>query len=273
MNRPLVTILFLRFATALMAQEEVVVSGKVIGELNNIYDLGRITLDPSPEEIEEVTISRQQEAISADMDKKTYRMDDVLAQSGGSVLDALKGLPGITVDQEGKVMLRGSDKVAVLIDNRQSSLTGFGNQKGLDNIPVSNIESIEIINNPSVKYDASGMAGIININYRKEKETGFHGEAGLAAGAGTLTPAGEDLPNNEFTTRFYDDGRQTASQVPENRVQSHYIINGGIDWNLNEYNSLTLSSVYDYESHRDTAQVAYIDMTSATGTGPGRNWK
>ena len=220
----------------------------LIGKLNNIYDLGRISLEPSTGQIEEVTISKQQAIISADMDKKTFRMDDVLAQSGGSVLDALKGLPGVTVDQEGKVILRGSDKVAVLIDNKQSSLTGFGNQKGLDNIPVSNIESIEIINNPSAKYDASGMAGIININYKKEKETGFHGEAGLTAGAGTLTPAKEDLPtrlgsfqytpkiipnlnlnyktgkirlfilsellrqkglpNNEFTTRRYEDGRR-----------------------------------------------------------------
>ena len=60
-------------------------------------------------------------------------------------MDAMRNLPGVSVDPEGKVLLRGSDKVTVLIDGKQSSLTGFGNQKGLENIPASNIERIEII--------------------------------------------------------------------------------------------------------------------------------
>jgi outer membrane receptor for ferrienterochelin and colicin len=82
----------------------------------------------------------------------------------------MKNLPGITVDQEGKVSLRGSDRVAILIDGRQSSLTGFGNQRGLDGVPAANIEAIEIIHNPSASFDAAGMAGIINIIYRKEQQ-------------------------------------------------------------------------------------------------------
>ena len=135
----------------------------LVGELNNNFDLGKIVLSPSAEQLNEVTIQAKREIVSAELDKKTFNIEDNIAQSGGSVLDAMKAMPGITVDQGGKVMLRGSDKVAVLIDGKQSSLTGFGNQKGLDNIPVANIESIEIINNPSAKYDASGMAGIINI--------------------------------------------------------------------------------------------------------------
>ena len=114
--------------------------------------------------------------------------------SGGSVLDAMKSMPSVTVDQEGKVLLRGSDKVMVLIDGKQSSLTGFGNQKGLESIPVSNIQSIEIINNPSAKYDATGMAGIINIIYKKETEKGLHGDFGLAFGIGAFTKPKEDLP-------------------------------------------------------------------------------
>ena len=85
----------------------------------------------------------------------------------------MRNLPGITVDQEGKLELRGSDKVTVLIDGKQSSLTGYGNQKGLSTIPASNIDKIEIISNPSAKYDASGMAGIINIIYKKEVNKGL----------------------------------------------------------------------------------------------------
>ena len=116
----------------------------LVGELNKNFDLGRIHLNPSTEELGEVTVQAKKEIISANLDKKTFNIDDNIAQSGGSVLDAMKSMPSVTVDQEGKVLLRGSDKVMVLIDGKQSSLTGFGNQKGLESIPVSNIQSIEI---------------------------------------------------------------------------------------------------------------------------------
>lgn len=89
---------------------------------------------PATENLNEITVLAQKAVVSYGMDKKSFDLDDNIGQSGGSVLDAMKTMPGVTVDQEGKVILRGSDKVVVLIDGKQSSLTGFGNQKGLDNI-------------------------------------------------------------------------------------------------------------------------------------------
>jgi outer membrane receptor protein involved in Fe transport len=274
----------------------------LIGELNQHFDLGKIMLYPLAETIEEVSISAMRSELSTDLEKKSYRMDDVVAQSGGSVLDAMKSLPGITVDQEGKVILRGSDKVVVLIDGKQSSLTGFGNQKGLDNIPAANVEQIEIINNPSARYDARGMAGIINIIYKKENQEGFNGDVGFSYGIGALTNPRADLPtelgsygpnskyipslnmnyrrkninffllgesmllrhlpNNEFTTRYYEDGRTTASQVPENRTQQHHIVSAGLQFDFKNQNSLVLSGIYDWEKHTDTAQVPYIDLAT-----------
>lgn len=273
-----------------------------IGELNNVFDLGKIQLISSTEKLNEIMVEAKREIISAGLDKKTFNIEDNIAQAGGSVLDAMKTMPGVTVDQEGKVLLRGSDKVMILIDGKQSSLTGFGNQKGLESLPASNIASIEIINNPSAKYDATGMAGIINILYKKEQQKGLKGDAGLAAGVGAFTKPKPDLPtplgsfsltpkvipglnlnyrtdklhvflmpeimflrklpNNEFTTRTYSDGTRTISQVPENRRQIHYIVNGGVDLFLNENNTLTLSGIYDWESHIDTAQVPYIDLNT-----------
>jgi len=270
----------------------------LVGNLNRFFDLGNIRLYPASESLEEVSISVQKAAVSSELDRLTFDMDDLTAQAGGSVLDAMKTMPGVTVDQEGRVILRGSDKVIVLIDGKQSSLTGFGNQKGLDNLPVANIEKIEIIHNPSARFDARGMAGIINIIYKKEKEEGFNGDAGFTFGIGALSKPKPDLPtelgsysanpkyipslnlnyrrnrvnfflqteamflkqlpNNEFTTRFYEDGRITSSQVPENRTQQHYIFQGGVDFLFNERNTLTLSGIYDWESHVDTAQVPYI---------------
>lgn len=274
----------------------------ISGGLNTIFDLGKISLNPSAENLEGVEIVGQQATTNADLNKKSFDLDNNIAQSGGSVLDAMKTLPGVTFDQEGKVVLRGSDKVVVLIDGKQSSLTGFGNQKGLANIPASNIEKIEIINNPSAKYDANGFAGIVNIIYHKEKQTGLNGNIGMSFGLGALgkikenTPTDlgsfsanpkvipslnlnykkdkvnyflqtefilqEALPNNEFTTRNYDDGRNIISQVPENRKQFRSIINGGVDYELDKRNTFTFSGLYDREKHIDTAQVAFIDLNA-----------
>ncbi len=270
--------------------------------LNTDFDLGKIVMIPNAEQLEEIELIGQEATVNADLNKIAFNLEDNIAQSGGSVLDAMKTMPGVSFDQDGKVILRGSDKVVVLIDGKQSSLTGFGNQKGLGNIPASNIDRIEIINNPSAKYDANGFAGIVNIIYKKEKQTGFNGDVGLSFGLGALGKRKEDtptslgsfsvnpklipsinlnyktdklnyflqseyilqeaLPNNEFTTRDYSDGRKIISQVPENRRQFRSIINGGIDWELDADNSFTFSGLYDREKHIDTAQVAFINLNT-----------
>lgn len=272
------------------------------GGLNPIFDLGKIELEASSESLDEVAIIAERATVASDLDKKSFSLDDNIAQSGGSVMDAMKTMPGVAFDQDGKIVLRGSDKVVVLIDGKQSSLTGFGNQKGLSNIPAANIERIEIINNPSAKYDANGFAGIVNIIYKEEKQNGLNGDVGLSFGLGALSKRRQDtptefgsysvnpklipslnlnyrkgkfnyflqtefivqkaLPNNEFTTRFYDDGRKIISQVPENRKQFRSILTGGIDYELTDNDHITFSGMFDREKHIDTSQVAYINLDS-----------
>ena len=270
-----------------------------IGDKNTIFDVGEIEFQQSSEELEEVIVSARQDILEASLDRRVFNLADNFAQTSGSLLDAMRGLPGVTVDQGGRILLRGSDRVAILIDGKKSSLTGYGNQSGLDSIPAANIESIEIINNPSSRYDSAGMAGIINIVYKREQDVGLHIDVGLTAGTGQLTKRKddlptdlgsfsmnpkiipslnlvnnkesinyflqteilfqEDIPNNEFTSRFYDDGRVVLSQVPENREQVHYIVNGGFDKFLDDSRTLTFSSILDFETHKDVSQVAFID--------------
>ncbi|WP_050809657.1 TonB-dependent receptor [Ochrovirga pacifica] len=145
----------------------------LVGSLNNAFDLGKIELQEFSENLSEVVITAKKDIVSSSLDKKSFNIENNISQAGGSAMDAMRNLPGVTVDNEGKILLRGSDKVTVLIDGKQSSLTGFGNQKGLENIPASNIERIEIINNPSAKYDSRGLAGIVNIIYKKEIKKGL----------------------------------------------------------------------------------------------------
>ena len=267
----------------------------LVSELNSIYHLGDLLLS-SVGAAEGITVTA--EAVRrAGNNTQVFRLDEGATQSTGSILDAMRNLPGVTVDQDGTVSLRGSDRVSILIDGRQSSLTGFGSQRGLDNVSAANIEAIEIINNPSASFDAAGMAGVINIIYKQERVGGWSGDLGLSLGMGQITKQRDDLPtelgsfsqneklipsvslnynterfrtfgqgemlhqddlpNNEFTTRFYDDGRIIESQVPENREQTHYILRAGADL-FDDANTFSLSGIYDLETHTDRAQVPFI---------------
>jgi outer membrane receptor protein involved in Fe transport len=269
----------------------------LVSPLNQAYDIGDVRLPRLEGFAENVTVTA--ETLRAEgIDTQVFRLDDGPSQSTGTILDALKTLPGVTVDEEGRVSLRGSDQVAVLIDGRQSSLTGFGTQRGLDSVSAANIEAIEIINNPSARFDAAGMAGIINIIYRQQQQLGLSGDVGIGLALGQFTKQRadlptdlgsfsmnekiipsfnlnyrtakvrsfiqsevlfqDDLPNNEFATRFYDDGRVIESQVPENREQYHYTVRLGTDWTLNPANIISVSGIHDFESHRDVAQVPFI---------------
>ena len=269
----------------------------LVSELNQSYDLGDVRLVRELSLEQEITVTAEK-IRAAGIQTEVFRLDEGAAQSTGSVLDAMRNLPGVTVDQGGRVSLRGSDQVSILIDGRQSSLTGFGSQRGLDSVSAANVEAIEIINNPSASFDAAGMAGIINIIYKQEQGLGLSGDLGLSAGIGRfskqrsdlptdlgsfsnnrkITPSvslnyntervrsfvqteillQDDLPNNEFTTRFYDDGRVIESQVPENREQAHYIVRAGSDFDIGNSKTLSVSGIYDFETHTDRAQVPYI---------------
>ena len=269
-----------------------------VGSLSAFLDATSIELEEGIKTLGEVVVTATQEEIAGKMDKKTFSLADNISQTGGSVLQALQNLPGIT-EQEGKVQLRGNDKVTVLIDGTQTALTGFGNQSGLDNLPASAIEKIEIINNPSAKYDANGNAGIINIILKKNKTEGFNGKIGLALGAGALWVRKENLPSirpqyqftpkinpslalnyrkkkvnaflqsdnlytqtlnkNEFVTRSYDDGTIINQQVKRNRNTNFFNLKTGVDWYLNEKNTFTISGVFGSEKIIDRGDQPFFN--------------
>lgn len=270
----------------------------LIGQLSAFLDLGSIQLSESSSALGEVVVNAKQAEISSKMDKKTYSVADNISQSGGSVLQALSNLPSVTVGQDGKVQLRGSEKVAVLIDGKQTSLTGFDAQKGLDNIPASAIERIEIINNPSAKYDANGNAGIINIIFKKNDKQGFNGSVGMAGGLGTLWLKRQNLPTirpafqqtpkinpsialnyrkekvnvffqgdwlytetlnkNEFSERIYDDGTIIFQQVKRNRTTTYATAKTGMDYQLNAQNSISISGLFNREKIDDRGDNPYF---------------
>ena len=271
----------------------------LVGTLSSFLDLGTIELQQEVKRLQEVVVSSKQDDVSNKMDKKTYSVASNISQSGGSVLQTLKNLPGVTTNQDGKVELRGSDKVAILIDGKQTALTGFGSQTGLDNIPASAIERIEIINNPSAKYDANGNAGIINIIYKKNKQQGFNGKVGFTTGVGALWQKKENLPTirpqyqstpkinpslslnyrknkvnaflqadwlytetlnkNEFVTRTFDNGTIINQQTKRNRNTHFLTTKAGIDWSINNQDMLTVSGLFGIEKIIDRGDQPFFN--------------
>jgi len=274
----------------------------LVGSLSNFLDLGAIALVQEAKSLDEVTVIARQEAVSSKMDRKIFNLADNISQAGGSALEAMRSLPGVT-SSEGKVLLRGSDKVMILIDGRQTALTGIGGQSGLDNIPASAIERIEIINNPSSKYDANGNAGIINIIFKKEKKEGFNGKVGLTGGLGALWIKQENFPDirpqfqatpkinpslslnyrknkvniffqgdnlytktlnkNEFADRFYDDGTVIRQQTKRNRSTNFATVKTGMDWFLNSRNTFTISGLFSSEKILDRGDEPFYDAALA----------
>ena len=284
----------------------------IVGELSPFLDMGVLRMQEDAQVLKEVVIAGKADEVSGKMDKKTYTVGDNISQSGGSVLQAMSNLPGVTIGEDGKIQLRGSDKIAVLIDGKQTALTGFGSQTGLDNLPASAIERIEIINNPSAKYDANASAGIINLIFKKQEQQGFNGKFGMMAGAGALWEKQENLPTirpqfratpklnpsfsvnyrkkatnvflqgdwlyaptlnkNEFSTRTYDDGTIIYQQVKRNRTTDYATAKTGLDHAFNEHNTLSVSGLFNREKIIDHGDQPFF-LTAPEAENRYRLWQ
>ncbi len=152
----------------------------------NIRKLGNIALVSEGAIIEDVVVQQDRNALLIGMDKKVYTVGNDISVAGGSATDVLNNVPSVEVDQEGTLSLRGDGNVLVLIDGKMSSLVGSSAKSILDGIPSSSIERIEIITNPSAKYDAAGTSGIINIVLKKNIKRGINGIVNASVGTGDL---------------------------------------------------------------------------------------
>jgi len=131
-------------------------------------DLGSLRMSPKAKELEQVVVTASKPAMSVDMDKKVFNVSKDIVSAGGSGLDVLKNVPSINVDIDGNISLRGGSP-QIFVDGKPTMLT-------LDQIPADAIESVEVITNPSAKYDASGGgAGILNIVLKKNRKSGYNG--------------------------------------------------------------------------------------------------
>lgn len=140
-----------------------------------------VRLNYQGELLETVEVTGERELVQIALDRRIYNVGKDLSNTGGSAMDVLDNLPSVAVEPGGRLSLRGSAGVQILIDGKPSGLVSNGNISGLQSLSADVIERIEIITNPSVKFEAAGTAGIINIILKKEDKRGINGAASISA--------------------------------------------------------------------------------------------
>lgn len=230
-------------------------------------NLGTFSLADDAMMLNEVVIRSEKTTVEIKLDKKVYNVGNDLMVKGGTVSDVLDNIPSVSVDVDGNVSLRGNDNVRILIDGKPSNAINI--TEALRIYPADAIDKVEVITNPSARYDAEGGGGILNIILKKGKTNGLNGTFIANAGnpenygvSGNLNYRSTDFnlfttqgysyrnsPGNSFTdSRYLNTDNSTRSYVDENRdnqrLRRGYNGNFGMDWFLTK--SLTWTNTFNY---------------------------
>lgn len=248
-------------------------------------NLGTLKLTPENQALNEVVVTAQISKTVFKLDKRVFNVGKDVSSSGASALEVLNKVPSVNVSIEGDISLRGSSGVQILINGKPSVLADQSSN-ALGTITADMIESIEVITNPSAKYEASGTAGILNIILKKEEKRGWNGSisvntgipdnhslglslnrrtenfnlfAQMGAGYRSLPQEAENINHNLMTDEVI------SSNGKEFRNESFFNITLGTDYHINALNVLTLSGnfAYEIEDQPSAYTFRFSDNTNA----------
>ena len=198
-------------------------------EKNPDVDMGNINISGGLTELDEVVIEGEKELVETKIDKIVYNAENDVANKGGDASEVLRRAPLLNVDAEGNVSLRGSQNVQILINGKPSTMFASNPGDALKSIPADNIKNVEVITNPSAKYDGEGTAGIVNIITKKSTPEGFSGN--VNASVGNLSNRGV-LSINAGRGRFGFSSSGSVFYSPEREGSFDYfrqdVINGDL---------------------------------------------
>lgn len=144
------------------------------------HDLGIIMLQRQSNEIKGVTVTSQKPMVERKVDRTVVNVESMLSAAGSTVMDVLEKSPGVSVDQNGVISLKGKSGLVIFVDDKPTYLSGADLESYLRSLPASTIDQIELITNPPAKYDAAGGAGVINIRTKRTRIKGFNGAVNAA---------------------------------------------------------------------------------------------
>ena len=261
----------------------------------NTVDVGKINLSPDARMLNEVNVVAEQSTYEMTLDKRVFNVGKDVANTAGNAIEVLENIPAVSVDVEGNVSLRGDDGVRILIDGKESGLSGMSTQDALRTLQGDMIERVEVITNPSVRYDAEGSAGIINIILKKDKRQGFNGAVNIRTGYPWMY--GASLSGNyrlkrwnlfgsygfnnrsnigggvNLTKRYRDiiDGdtifTQITDQTTERRMRRMgHNVRVGADYYITDRDIVSAAFVYRYGRLETHPVVKYFDEYPLQGT-------
>ena len=242
--------------------------------------MGTILLAEDAAQLEEVEVVAEKSQMQLKLDKRVFNVGKDVSNAGGNAAEILDNLPSVEVDLEGNVSLRGSANVRILIDGKPSGLVGISGSDALRQLQGDLIERIEVITNPSARYDAEGEVGILNIVLKKGRKKGMNGSFGLTTGVPENFGASYNLnfrrnkinwfsnfginyrnsPGGGFGNfDFLDTGTRYDSEQDRKRKQLSGNIQLGMDWFINPQNTLTTSFLYKKAEGNNTSYITYTD--------------
>jgi outer membrane receptor protein involved in Fe transport len=228
-------------------------------------NIGTIKLVSSVESLEGVDVVGQSAEVEIRLDKRVYNVGKNNLIRGGTMSDVLENVPSVSVDIDGNIELRGNNNVRILVDGKPSGLVGLGGIDALTRLPAESIEKVEVITSPSARYQAEGATGIINIILAKRFLKGLNGVFNLSAGKNESYSGSANLNYrkgkfNFFTNSGYSDRTNKGKAVQDNvyktplesveryveerlfnRIRKGFNINVGLDFQMSEKSSLTMS--------------------------------
>lgn len=261
-----------------------ILSGVAINPNSLSVTLDPIKLSTGSTTTDEIVVESEKSFIEFKPDKKVFNVSKNMISQGGMLIDLLREIPSVNVDQDGNVSLRGGEGVKILIDGRPFGLEGQGRTAILEQTSASDVESVELITNPSAKYEAEGSTGIINIVMKKniQQGLGYTGNVGLNIGTGdkyngqfSLSLKSDkfnvygnygynnrNMTSSAFSNRIYYDN-SLISSIDENstgrmRGKSHNI-KLGMDYFIDKKNTLGLSVNYRNNNRSRTSSGEYLE--------------
>lgn len=244
--------------------------------------LGPLTLTADSQRLDEVVVRGERSQMVLALDKKVFNVGKDLANAGGTALNILGNVPSVAVDVEGNVSLRGSSNVRILIDGKPSGLVSFKGGSGLQQLQASMIERVEIITNPSARYEAEGMSGIINIVLKKDQRQGFNGSFDVIAGHPTnyglaanvnyrrknlnffvnYTASYRNTPgrNSLYQEVYRGDSTFASRQSMTSRLNGmNNSARAGLDYFFNPRNTLTAAYTWRTSKGKRFSDIEYLD--------------
>jgi len=258
-----------------------VLKGIVVNRNNTSVNIGSIVLKMSSEETEEIEVTTEAPVMKMEFEKKVYELKQSMVSESGSAIDVLRNVPSVTVDNDGNISVRGSESIRILIDGKPSGLLGGDNTTILEQIPSNSIEKIEIINNPSAKYEAEGMVGILNIVLKKNVDLlGYNGNISVNAGTQDkynttfgislrkknfgisanysfrsfrMTGTGDGLRYNFFNDTLY----MLDQRDDDSRKRRSHFASLGFDYDINDKNNLNLGLNINFRNGKRGSYTIY----------------